>query len=347
MTSGHLRTAGAALIVAAALPLGAYSPSASATGQPATGQPATGQPAKRAPTAHRGVANVAYAGSLELLNEKTIGPAFEKATGYSYQGRAGGSFGLAADIASGEISPNVFETVGAAPIERLIPKHTRWYVEFASSPIVVAYNPSSRFAPELNALRLHREPLADLFSLMAEPGFLLGRTNPGTDPQGQAFCEMVELAQSDLHLPAGTASKILGRLDNASEVFAETALEARLEAGQLDAASAFLSQAVQLHLPYVALPTQLNFGSPALAAHYATAKLRLSDGSTVHGVPLTLDITTLGNSGSSAAGSFVAYVLSAAGRRELETGGYSLLRPVAYGQRTAIPPEVRREIPGA
>lgn len=293
-----------------------------------------------------GTAQVAYAGSLEYLNEKTIGPAFTSRTGYAYQGRGGGSFGLSKEIAAGEIAPDVFESVGAAPIKPLEPRFTSWYVQFASSPIVVAYNPDTRFAPELKAIADGTRPLADLYSVMARPGFHLGRTNPDTDPQGQAFYEMVELAQSSLHLPADTTTKVLGAPDNSSQVFAETALEARLQAGQLDAASAFLSQAIQLHLPYVTLPAAMNFGDPALASTYARASVTITGGKVVHGVPLVLDITTIGHP-TPAADAFVAYVLSPAGGSALRKGGYRLLTPTAFGNRSAIPAEVTDELGGS
>jgi molybdate/tungstate transport system substrate-binding protein len=291
-----------------------------------------------------GTANVAFAGSLQLLNEKVIGPAFTKATGYRYQGRGGGSFGLAREIASSEISPNVFESVGAGPLDVLEPKFTSWYLEVAASPIVVAYNPHSRFGPELTAIAKGKKPLSELFSLMARPGFYLGRTNPDTDPQGQAFYEMVKLAQSHYHLPAGTARKILGPVDNSPEVFAETALDARLQAGQLDAASAFLSQAVQLHLPYIALPSAIDFGSPSLASAYAKATLTIAGGKTVHGVPLVVDATVLGHHDRSAAASYIAYLLSPAARKQFRHAGYRLLAPKLIGNMSAIPEVIRHAV---
>jgi len=296
--------------------------------------------------AHRraGTADVAYAGSLQLLNEQTVGPAFTRATGYAYEGRADGSFGLSQEIRSGEIAPNVFESIGAAPITELQPKAGRWYVQLASSPLVVAYNPHTAFSAELRSIARGTKPLSDLFTLMGSPGFLLGRTNPETDPQGQAFYEMVELARARLDLPADTVSRVLGPPDNASQVFAETALDARLEAGQLDAASAFLSQAVQLHLPYVALPAAIDFGDPALATAYDAVTLTLDGGTVVHGVPLVVDVTTLGTGDAAAAQAFVAFVLSAPGRRAFERAGYELLTPRVVGDASAVPPGVRRAL---
>ena len=290
---------------------------------------------------HPGVAQVAYAGSLQLLNEKVIGPAYTRSTGFGYQGRAGGSLGLAGEIGAGEISPNVFESVGATPIERLYPKKATWYVQFAASPLVLAYNPKSRFAPELASIASGKAPLPRLFALLSSPGFLLGRTNPATDPQGQAFWEMVELAAARYHLGRSAPSRILGAPVDSSQVFQETALEARLEAGQLDAASAFLSQAVQLKLPYIALPAAIDFGSPALVASYARATLTLPGGQVVHGAPLTIDITEVGK-GSPAAAAYIKYVLSPAGRRAFAKAGYSLLQPEVFG--TGVPAWVRAAI---
>lgn len=296
------------------------------------------------PTTVSGTADVAFAGSLLLVNNKQIGPAFTKATGAAYTGRGGGSFGLAQEIKSGAISPNVFMSVGSAPIKLLEPKDTTWWVQFAASPIVVAYSPTSPYAAQLKAIAQGKRPIQDLFTLMAQPGFHLGRTNPATDPQGQAFAEMVQLAQSALHLPSGTATKILGPLTNSSQVFAETALEAHLQAGQLDAASAFLSQAIQLHLPYVTLPSTINFGVPADAAQYATASLTLPNGTTVHGTPLTIDATVLGSQNRAAADAFVSYLVSKAGLATYRAAGYQILPVTTHGPASAIPGSVRAAI---
>lgn len=293
-----------------------------------------------------GIANVAYAGSLQLLNEKVLGPAFSAQTGATYQGRGGGAIGLSQEIAAGEISPNVFESIGVQPISALEPKLTSWYIQLAASPIVVAYNPNTSFGAQLKAIADGTKPLSDLFTLMSTPGFTLGRTNPNTDPQGQAFYEMVELAQSTLHLPTGIAKKLLGPLNNPSQVFAETALESRLQAGQLDAASAFLSQAIQLHLPYITLPSTINFGNPSMASTYAAASLTLTSGEVVHGDPLVVDVTTLGHTDSAAADAFVAYLLSSPARAAFKKGGYELLTPTVFGNKSAVPAEVQHVLAG-
>ena len=295
----------------------------------------------------QGTADVAYAASLTNLNEKVIGPAFANAGSRKYVGRAGPSLALSKEISSGEITPNVFESIGGKPIEALEPKYTSWYVQFAASPIVVAYNPRSRYASQFKAIASGKKPLTDLFALMQQPGFRLGRTDPNVDPQGQAFILMLMLAQRQYHLPASALDKIIHGTPSSADsqtIFDEAALEPRLQAGQLDAASAYLSQAVQLHLPYIALPASINLGDPAQKSHYGTASFKLANGMLAQGKPLTVDITVIGKTGQAAADAFVAYVLSPAGLALHQQGGYKLLTPQVFGSQSAVPAKVGQEL---
>jgi molybdate/tungstate transport system substrate-binding protein len=323
-----------------------------------TSGPSSSQASGRKASSPGAVANVAFAGSLLYVDNEVVGPAFERSSGYLYRGRGGGSFGLAREIQAGEIFPNVFESVGGAPVRLLEPRFTTWYLRFAASPLVIAYNPRSPYAKVFEAVAQGKAPLADAFLAMAKPGFLLGRTNPGTDPQGRAFVMMVELAQRDLGLPPGTVEKILGKGvlhgtgGRRSQIFAETALESELQAGVLDAASAFLSEAIQLHLHYVALPPELDFGSPAFQSSYASATMEVPGNQpgrlqTVHGSLLSIDVTVIaprdGKQGSSesrqsakAARAFVAYLISPAGRREYAKEGFLQLPPELFGKPTAF-----------
>ena len=292
-----------------------------------------------------GTANVAYAGSLQLVNDEFVAPLFTRATGIPYRGQGGGALGVAHMIAAGELTPNVFESIGTAPVKLLMPKFTRFAIGYASSPLVVAYSPTSPFAPELRAIASGRKPLRDLFLLMERRNFHLGRTNPNTDPQGQAFILMLQLANEYEHLPKGTAARILGGLVNPRQIFAEEAILSRLQAGQLDAASAFLSEAVQRHLPYIALPRRINLGDPAFAARYRTQSLRLSDGQIVRGAPLEIYATTVSGTPDSAAGrSYLSFLLSPAGRKIFQKEGYTLTKPQIFGAAAAIPPGVRKQI---
>src|SRR5580704_16029082 len=237
--------------------------------------------------APKGTASVAYASSLQFLNEKVAAPAFTTATGYKYTGRGDSSGALEADIAGGEITPNVFEAVGGDNIMPLEPKFTKWFIPYAGTQMVVAYNPKSKYASQFKAYADGSKPLQGLFTLLQTPGLKLGRTDPNIDPQGREIIYMLELAQMHYHLPKDTVSKILGTSDygtsNSSQIYAESSLDSTLQSGQLDASSAFITQAVELHLDYIPLPVQINLGSAALASTYATATVKLTNGMTKSG----------------------------------------------------------------
>ena len=222
---------------------------------------------------------MAYASSLQFLNEKVAAPAFTAATGDQYTGRGDSSGALEADIAGGEISPNVFEAVGGDNIMPLEPKYTKWFIPYAGTQMVVAYNPQSKYASDFKAYADGSKPLQGLFKLMETPGFKLGRTDPNIDPQGRDFIYMLELAQMHYNLPKDTVSKILGTTDtgtaNSSQIYAESSLDSTLQSGQLDASSAFITQAVELHLPYIKLPVAINLGDAALANQYAKATVTI------------------------------------------------------------------------
>jgi len=296
----------------------------SAAGSTQGGSPAAGQAS--------GTVGVAYAASLAYLNEKIVGPAFATASGLNYSGTAGPSGALESEIASKAITPDVFEAIGGDSITPLFPKFTSWYVQYATTSIVLAYNPRGKHASQFKAIASGAKPITDLFALLETPGLRLGRTDPNTDPQGRAFIYMLELAQMKYHLPSDTVTKIIGSpiaSANSAQIFAEASLESTLQAGQLDAASAYLSQARQLHLSYITLPSAINLGDAADATTYYKASITITGNATNHGAPLTIDITVI--SGSPTGTKFVAYVLSPAGRALHQQGGYTLLKPTLTG----------------
>jgi len=299
-----------------------------------------------------GTASVAAASSLSYLHEKIVGPAFTKAEGYKYSGQYNSAGDLESDIASGEITPNVFESVGGDNITPLEPKFTKWYIQYAGTSMVIAYNPKSKYAADFKAYADGSKPLSGLFTLMQTPGFKLGRTDPNIDPQGRDFIYMLELAQSYYHLPSDTVAKILGTSDfgsaSSSQIYAESALDSVLESGQLDASSAFITQAIELHLDYIPLPPQINLGDASMAAQYQTASVTVTSNgspSTKHGSPQVIDITIIGKP-TPAGIAFVKYTLSPAGRALWKQGGFSLLTPTATGDSSAIPAAIKSELGG-
>jgi len=311
--------------------------------------PSTGSGASP-PAKPTGNVNVAYASSLQYLNEKVISPAFTKAEGYTFVGTGGASGTLESEIAAGTIHPDVFESVGGDNITPLFPKFTTWYAQFAGTQMVLAYNPNSKYASQFKAFADGSQPLSGLFTLLQTPGLKLGRTDPASDPQGRNFIYMLELAQSYYHLPSDTVTKILGGVPGSStspQIYAESALDSTLQSGQLDAASAYINQAVELHLDYIKLPSAINLGDATLADTYKTATVTYTPqgGSAVtkKGSPQVIDITIIGKP-SKAALAFVRYTLSQAGLDLYKAGGFSLPPVTATGTTTALPADIRSEL---
>jgi molybdate/tungstate transport system substrate-binding protein len=290
---------------------------------------------------------VAYASSLQYINDKVVAPAFTSATGNQYSGRGAASGTLEQEIAANEISPNVLEVVGADNVTPLEPKYTKWYVAYTGTKMVLAYNPNSKYASQFKAIADGKQPLSSLFTLLQTPGLKLGRTDPNTDPQGRNFIYMLELAQKYYNLPSDTVSKILGTTDfgtaNNSQIYAESALDSTLQSGQLDAASAYINQAVQLHLAYIPLPPPINLGDAAYAAQYKTASVTITGNVTKHGSPQVIDITIIGTP-TPAAIAFVKYTLSPAGLALYKAGGFTMITPKLTGSMSDVPADIASEL---
>src|SRR5579875_3200369 len=345
----RVRIAAIAGLAAAAVAVAGCSSSSSPSSGSSASASSSASSSASAPTKPAGNVNVAYASSLQFLNEKVVSPAFTAAEGYKFVGHGGASTELANDITSGELTPDVFESVGGDNIKLIEPKYTKWYVQYAGTSIVLAYNPKSKYASAFKAVADGSKNVCSLFSsTLQTSGLKLGRTDPNIDPQGRDFIMMLELAQAYCHLPSDTVAKILGTSDLGSssspQIFAESSLDATLESGQLDAASAFISQAVQLHLDYIPLPAAINLGSFAEAAHYKTASLTVG-GKTYHGSPQVIDITTIGTP-TPAGIAFVKYTLSPAGLAQYRKGGYAVLTPTVFGDKSAVPPTIANELGG-
>jgi molybdate/tungstate transport system substrate-binding protein len=328
-------------ITCTALAAGCSSSSSSSTS--GSSSPSTSASASAKPT---GTASVAYASSLQYLNEKVVSPAFTAATGFGFSGFGASSGDLEADIAASEIRPNVFQSVGGDNITPLEPKFTNWYIQYAGTEMVVAYNPNGKYASQFKAIADGSKPLSDLFTLLQTPGLKLGRTDPNIDPQGRDFIYMLELAQAYYHLPSDTVAKILGTTDfgtaSSPQIYAESSLDSTLQSGQLDAASAFVTQAIELHLAYVPLVPQINLCCNAYAAMYKTASIMVKSG-TKHGSPQVIDITMVGTP-TDAGTAFVKYTLSSAGLAQYKAGGFTVLTPTVIGDKSAVPAAISSEL---
>jgi molybdate/tungstate transport system substrate-binding protein len=173
-----------------------------------------------------GPVDVLSAGSLQDLMQDQIAPAFHKATGYTLNDVSMGSTALASSIKGGTLQGDVFVSASPAVNASLEGSSNgnwvSWYAQFASSPLVLGYNPSSKFAQALTS--------KPWYEVISESGFRIGRTDPTTDPKGVLADDALDQAATRYNLP-----ELRTLAAENSDVFPETSLVGELQSGQLDA----------------------------------------------------------------------------------------------------------------
>jgi molybdate/tungstate transport system substrate-binding protein len=260
--------------------------------------PLVGVSSGSASTKASGPVDVLYAGSFLDLMEQHLGPAFHKATGYTVSGMSAGSSALASEISGKTVVGDVFISASPAVNASLEgASNGNWvssYQEFGFSPLVLGYYAKSKFAKDLQT-----KPWYDVVDL---PGFLLGRTDPATDPKGVLAVDALEGTALTHDIPALNALAT-----SKSNVFEETALVGDLQAGQLDGG--------------------FFYGVEAAAAHIKSVPLKGTDLSGQYTVAILNRAPH-----QAAAKAFVKFLLSRAGRSILSR----------YGVTPVVPPVVTK-----
>ena len=235
-----------------------------------------------------------YAGSLVNLITKQVGPAFQAASGYSVTGAGAGSTALVTDIKGKVYKGDVFISASPKATATLMGSANgswvSYYISFASSSLVLGYNPDSKFAAQIKS-----EPW---YKAITTPGLRLGFTDPATDPKGKLTAQALTGTAKSRNMPALTAIE-----NDKGDVFPEETLVARLQSGQLDAGFFYTAEAVPVNIPTVPLAGE------ALKATYTI--------STLAGAP-----------NEAGAEAFVAYMLSPATQAVMKQDGFDVISPV-------------------
>jgi molybdate/tungstate transport system substrate-binding protein len=269
---------------------------------------------------------VAYAGSMGVVMDRFLGPEFARENSVEYQGIGQGSYGLARQLEGKLLQADVFVAITPGPIAIL--KKADMIgpaVPVASTQMVIAYSPKSAFAAQFEAATQGKKPW---YEVLRTPGLRFGRTDPATDPQGQNIIFTMLLAQQFYKQP-GLADQVLGGYQNPAQILTEPSLLSRLEAGQIDAASGYLSAVQSHHLPFVKLPDEINLSNPDMEAKwYKTVQFSITlpggKTSTLNTQPLVFYATVLKDSKRPAlAEKFIKFLQSPKGQKILEENGYS------------------------
>jgi molybdate/tungstate transport system substrate-binding protein len=249
--------------------------------------------------------DVAYAGSMGSLMEGPLKSSAAQTLKLELHGRAQGSSALAQLIAGGSIRPDVFISVTPSPMLTVLRAGKAAIAQpIAHTEMVIAYSPKSRFAARLQAAA---EGKARWWEALQEPGLRFGRTDPVTDPQGRNIIFTMLLATT-LYKQSGLAEKILGPVINQQQIFTEPTVMARLQSGELDAASAYKTQPAPFHLPYIALPKEINLGGQNVRADHPEISLSVN-GKTYQPEPLIFYAAALSDApNAKAAAAFVSWL---------------------------------------
>jgi molybdate/tungstate transport system substrate-binding protein len=301
------------------------------------------------PTSQAQISNskvfVMYAASLIKTFEETLGPSFQKETGYSYDGEPRGSVQVANMIIDGLRTPDVFVSASTVPIQRLMNNTTPlayWLVKFGSAEMVIAYSPNSRFSSDLEKARTGEIPW---YQVLSKQDFKFGRTDPELDPKGYYMIITAELANL-YYNDSGIKQRIMGDDRNPKQIFPEEILKTILEQGQLDAVAAYKHEAVARGLPYITLPPPINLADPTFIDFYKSGSYTLANsGQTVYGEPIYFSFTiptTVRN--LEGAISFGGFILSTYSKNILKDQGLNLIKPILEGDMTRVPPIIKSTI---
>jgi molybdate/tungstate transport system substrate-binding protein len=226
--------------------------------------------------------DVAYAGSMGSMMEGPLKTAADQRLNLDMHGRAQGSSALAQLIVGGSIRPDVFIPITPGPMLTVLRAgKAETALPIAHTEMVIAYSPRSRFASKLDAAAKGE---AKWWEVLQEPGLRFGRTDPVADPQGRNVIFTVMLAERIYKQP-GLAEKILGSPINERQIFTEPTVQARLQSGELDAASAYKIQPGPFHLPYISLGKEINLSGQNVRADHPDVALSLG-GKTYNPEPL-------------------------------------------------------------
>lgn len=264
---------------------------------------------------------VTYAGSMGVVMDHDLGSAFAKQNNVTFKGIGQGSYALARLIAGERLASDVFVAITPGPMQVLLKARLIEQAEpVASTAMVIAYAPHSRFA----SIFARGAPW---WRILESPGLKFGRTDPTVDPQGRNIIFTMLLASRYYHQPR-LAQRVLGPLLNHQQIFTETSILSRLEAGQLDASSGYESATRSRHLPFVRLPDEINLSNPAMEKKWYSTVLFALPGPggkprEVHPEPLVFYAAVLRDAPDPMlAAKFVRFLLSPQGQAAFAKAGY-------------------------
>lgn len=310
------------------------SPATSPATSPSSSSPSSSSPSgSPASSALQGTLTVFGAGTLDTPFTAEI-QAFTKANpGVTVHSQFGASGDMVKDVTQVGQPDDVLGVADYSLIPKLMSDaakpHATWYLGFVSNQVTLAYTSHSTGASQLTP--------ANWYTVVSRPGVHIGRSNPAADPSGYQFLQMLQLAQGYYHDP-GLAAAVLKNSPDSSVAETETSLLAALQSGQIDYLAIYKSDALEQHLKYIALPSQINLSDPARAADYAKVTINAGSLGNLTAKPIIYGLTIPSNAPDPAlAQKFVAFVLSPQGQAIMQASGFVVITPALASSQGKVP----------
>lgn len=207
-------------------------------------------------------------------------------------------------------------------------RYANWYAGFASNAITFVYTKQSKGADRITP--------QNWYSVLAEPGVQIGRSNPNTDPSGYQTLQMLQLAETYYKQP-GLAAAILKNAPQKNIRDTETELIGALQAGQIDYLAIYKSDALQHHFQYIALPAAIDLSDASLAASYKSATVQTTGGS-LTGAPIIYALTIPTNAPHADwAQKWVEFALGPEGQKIMADMGFGAVTPALANDVSLVP----------
>lgn len=229
---------------------------------------------------------IIHAGALQRVVETCLEHFLKQNSGLKLEIKGVGSREGAKRLLSGDHYDIIALADQALFAEFLVPDLVENYFAFAADQMVIGYDRFSSGSQEINP--------DNWIELLLKPQVRFARSDHHLDPCGYRALMVWQLAEKLYNIP-GLYSKMETACIPYSTYPKSLDLANALFQGKVDYAFLYSSEATQLGLPHIILPSKINLSNPAFADFYDQAAVSLESklpGNTViiHGKPIEFAI---------------------------------------------------------
>jgi ABC-type molybdate transport system, periplasmic component len=210
------------------------------------------------------VLRIIYAAALQQVMEKCQESFSKQYPGFNFDLKGVGSREGAKRLLSGEKYDIIILADQAIFAELLVPDLVENYFVIASDQIVIGYHRSSKGANEINQ--------ENWMDILLKPHVDFARSDHHLVPRGYRTLMVWQLAEKYYDRP-GLYSTLDAACVPYSNYPKSLDLSSALFKGKIDYAFLYSSEAKQLGLPYLILPSKINLSNPAYANFYDQASV--------------------------------------------------------------------------